>query len=306
MSQEQLRIGIPKGSLQESTLSLFARAGFSFHGSERSLWLSSNDAQIKPVLLRPQEIPGYVADGSLHCGLSGWDWISEAFENHETDITPEHFVMLADLVYSKRTFRNIRWVLAVKRDGPFQTVNDLKPVDGVPRRISTELVGITTRYLGEKGVNAKVSFSWGATEAKVGEFADAIVEATETGASLQANGLKIIDTVFTSSTRFFANRELYRTSEWAKQKLDGMALMLKSCLVADTKELLRVVGREAQLPALLAVVPAELKCTVSHGTDGEAILDLVISKTEARDLVPAFARAGATRITTGPVGILYE
>ena len=301
MSSDQIRIGIPKGSLEESTLALFARAGYSFHGSERSLWLSSNDVQLKPVLLRPQEIPFYVSDGSLDCGLSGWDWISESVENHENGVTEEDFVVLADLCYSKRTFRNIRWVLAVKKDGPFQHVRDL-----TGKRISTELVSITERWLAEKGVNAKVSFSWGATEAKVGEFADAIVEATETGASLEANGLKILETVFTSSTRFFANRSLYRQNDWRRTKLDGIALLLKSCLQADTKESLRVFGGPNELPVLIELMPADVKFTVTPSADGGGTIDLVIGKVESRDLIPKLAGKGATRITTSPVGILYE
>jgi ATP phosphoribosyltransferase len=298
---DQIRIGIPKGSLEESTLALFARAGYSFHGSERSLWLSSNDVQLKPVLLRPQEIPFYVSDGSLDCGLSGFDWISESVENHENGVTEEDFVMLADLCYSKRTFRNIRWVLAVKKDGPFQHVRDLSG-----KRISTELVSITERWLAEKGVNAKVSFSWGATEAKVGEFADAIVEATETGASLAANGLKILETVFTSSTRFFTNRTVYRQNDWRRAKLDGIALLLKSCLQADTKESLRVFGGPAELPSLIELIPADVKFIVTPSADGGGTIDLVISKVEARDLIPRLAGKGASRITTSPVGILYE
>lgn len=306
MSQEPIRIGIPKGSLQESTLALFARAGFNFHGSERSLWLTSNDPELKPVLLRPQEIPAYVSDGSLDCGLSGWDWISESIENHQNGVTDDDFTVLADLCYSKRTFRNIRWVLAVKRDGPFNTVHDLAPKDGVERRISTELVAITERWLSLKGVNAKVSFSWGATEAKVGEFADAIVEATETGASLQANGLKIIDTVFESSTRFFASKRVLRESEWKRTKLEGIALLLKSCLSADTKESLRVVAGPHDLGKLTSLIPATARYTVSPSADGGGIIDLVITKTDARDLIPKLARSGAQRITTSPVGILYE
>ncbi|BDC51989.1 ATP phosphoribosyltransferase [Bryobacterales bacterium F-183] len=304
MSQEQIRIGIPKGSLQESTLSLFTRAGYNFHGSERSLWLSSNDPELKPVLLRPQEIPQYVADGSLDCGLSGWDWISESIENHQTGVTEDDFVMLADLCYSKRTFRNIRWVLAVKKDGPFSTLRDLQTAENV--RISTELVSITERWLGEKGINAKVAFSWGATEAKVGEFADAIVEATETGASLQANGLKILDTVYTSSTRFFARKSVYAANDWRRAKLDSIALLLEACLRADTKESMRVIAGPNELEVLMKLIPAEVKCTVSPAKDGGGIIDMVLTKLEARDLIPKLAKAGADRITTNPVGILYE
>ncbi len=304
--REQIRIGIPKGSLEESTLSLFTRAGFNFRGSERSLWLSSNDPEMKPVLLRPQEIPQYVADGSLDCGLSGWDWISESIENHQTGATEDDFVVLADLNYSKRTYRPIRWVLAVKRDGPYQSLRDLMPVDGVEKRISTELVSITERWLAEKGINCKVAFSWGATEAKVGEFADAIVEATETGASLQANGLKIIDTVFTSSTRFFASKKVYMRNDWRRAKLDSIAMLLESCLRADTKESLRVIAGPTELAALVALIPAQEKYTVSPAADGGGIIDMVITKIDARDLIPRLAKAGATRITTSPVGILYE
>jgi ATP phosphoribosyltransferase len=300
---DQLRIGIPKGSLQESTLALFARAGFSFYGSERSLWLTSSDPEIKPVLLRPQEIPRYVADGSLDCGLAGWDWISEAFEG---GLPEESLQVLTELCYSKRTFRPIRWVLAVKKDGPFQTIQDLQKVGDTERRISTELVNITQRWLATKGIISQVSFSWGATEAKVGAFADAIVEATETGASLESNGLKILDTVLTSTTRFFANREVYRKRGWKRTKLEAMSLLLTSCLQADVKESVRVVARAEELRVLEALIPSDASYTVSHSQDGNGIIDVVVLKSAARELIPRLARNGASRITTSPVGILFE
>jgi ATP phosphoribosyltransferase len=303
MSERQLRLGVPKGSLQESTLALFARAGFSFHGSERSLWLSSNDLEIKPVLLRPQEIPRYVADGTLDCGLSGWDWICETFDGEDST---DHIWMLADLCYSKRTYRSIRWVLAVKKDGPYRTVEDLQRVGDAEKKISTELVNITGRWLANKGIMAQVSFSWGATEAKVGEFADAIVEATETGSSLEANGLKIIDTVLSSTTRFFANKRAYKGTPWKKAKLDGMALLLTSCLQADTKESVRVVAAPSLIRTLTALIPSDASFTVANSQDGDGIIDIVAQKTIARELIPRLARNGATRITANPLGILYE
>ena len=303
MADNQLRIGIPKGSLQESTLSLFARAGFAFYGSERSLWLTSSDIDIKPVLLRPQEIPGYVADGSLDCGLAGWDWICEAIED---GVQEDSLQMLADLCYSKRSFRPIRWVLAVKKDGPYHSLQDLQRVGDSEKRIATELQNITERWLANKGIIAKVAFSWGATEAKVGAFADAIVEATETGSSLEANGLKILDTVFTSTTRFFANREAYRRKGWKRTKLDAISLLLKSCLQAEVKDTVRIVAGPRELPILEALIPSDASYTVSHSLDGSGIIDVVIQKSDARELIPRLARNGAFRITTSPVGMLYK
>jgi len=302
MPDNQLKIGIPKGSLQESTLSLFAKAGFSFYGSERSLWLRSNDPDIVPVLLRPQEIPRYVADGSLDCGLAGWDWISEAFED---GLPEESLLVLSDLCYSKRTFRPIRWVLAVKKDGPYHSIQDLQKTGELEKRISTELVKITERWLATKGIIAKVLFSWGATEAKVGEFADAIVEATETGASLESNGLKILDTIITSTTRFFANREIYKKDGWKRTKLDAIALLLTSCLHAEVNDSIRIISRPADLPILEALIPSEASYTVSQSHDGNNIIDVVIQKSEARNLIPRLARNGACRITASPVGMLY-
>jgi ATP phosphoribosyltransferase len=303
MAETQLKIGLPKGSLQESTLALFARAGFSFYGSERSLWLTSSDPELKPVLLRPQEIPRYVADGSLDCGLAGWDWISEAFEDGLSD---ESLHMLTDLCYSKRTFRPIRWVLAVKKDGPYHSIQDLQRVGESEKRIATELVKITERWLATKGIIARVAFSWGATEAKVGAFADAIVEATETGASLESNGLKILDTVFTSTTRFFANKEVYRQRGWKRTKLDAISLLLTSCLQAEVKESVRVVTAAAELPILEALIPSDASYTVSHSQNGNGIIEIIIQKAAVRDLLPRLARNGASRITTSPVGILFE
>lgn len=293
-----LTIGIPKGSLEESTIALFARAGFSFLGAQRSLWLSSNDPEIKPVLLRPQEIPLFVANGSLDCGLSGLDWITES--NCQGDIR-----FLADLCYSKRSFRPVRWVLAVANDAPYQTVEDLKSMNGQKLRVSTELKATTENWLSERGVVAEVDFSWGATEAKVPVFADAIVDCTETGSSLRANGLRILDTVLTSTTQFFANKQIYR-DDWKRTKLDGISLLLKSCLAADTRVQLHVQVPQSDVDVLTALIPSDANYTVWAGQDGQMMLDIVADKERARDLIPLLVRNGAARVSMTSMGMLYD
>jgi len=295
----QVLLGVPKGSLQESTLGLFAKAGYSFHGSTRSLWLSSNDSEIKPVLLRPQEIPIYVANGSLDAGLSGWDWITE------TGVA-DRVRILADLCYSKRTFRPVRWVLAVAEDSPYQSAEDLQKIGDVPKRISTELKRTTESWLAEKGVVAEVDFSWGATEAKVPAFADAIVECTETGTSLVENRLRIIDTVITSTTQLLANKEVCKTDEWKRTKLESISLLLTSCLAADVKVAVRVVAPAENIPTLLKLIPKEGSVTVCEGQDGNKLIDIVIDKQLARDMIPVLARNGTTRISVETLGMLYE
>jgi ATP phosphoribosyltransferase len=293
-----LTIGIPKGSLEESTISLFAKAGFRFYGSERLLWLTSNDPELKPVLLRPQEIPMYVANGRLDCGLAGWDWIVENGCNGQIR-------QLADLCYSKRSFRAVRWVLAVADDSPFQKVSDLKSVKP-PIRISTELCKVTENWLSERGIIADVRFSWGATEAKVPHFADAIVDCTETGSSLRANGLRIIDTVIESTTQFFANKEIYKTDDWKRTKLDGIALLLKSCLAAERKVSLHLQVPDADADAVTALLPVDANYTMWDGKNGFKLMEVLIDKEEARDIIPVLARNGARKISIASLGMLYE
>ncbi|MBU1487975.1 ATP phosphoribosyltransferase [bacterium] len=294
----QLTIGIPKGSLEESTLSLFAKAGFRFYGSDRSFWLTSNDPELKPVLLRPQEIPLYVANGELDCGLAGWDWIIE-------NSCDEQIRMLADLCYSKRSFRPVRWVLAVSNESSFRDVNELKTIDP-PIRISTELKMVTESWLSERGIIADVSFSWGATEAKVPVFADAIVECTETGVSLLANGLRILDTVLYSTTRFFANKKVYKSSDWKRGKLDGIALLLKSCLVAETKTSLHAQVPNSEIEIVKALIPSEANFSVWEGQEEVMLLEIIIDKDKSRELVPVLARNGARKISLTSLGMLYE
>jgi ATP phosphoribosyltransferase len=294
---DKLVIGIPKGSLEESTLGLFAQAGFRFYGSERSLWLTSNDREIEPVLLRPQEIPLYVADGSLDCGLAGWDWVLE-------NGCEDRLRMLADLCYSKRTFRPVRWVLAVAQDSPFKTIEDLRAAPP-PIRITTELQRFTESWLSERGIEATVSFSWGATEAKVPLLADALVECTETGSSLRANGLRIVTTLLESTTRFFANKEVHNTSDWKRAKLDGIALLLKSCLAAETKVVVHARVPRSEIEVVEALIPREADFSVWEGRRDVMLLEIVMEKEAARDLVPLLARHGALKVSLSPMSMFH-
>jgi ATP phosphoribosyltransferase len=337
-----LKIGIPKGSLQESTLALFSAAGFSFRGSERSLRLSSNDPEIEPVLLRPQEIPVFVSRGNLDCGLAGLDWILETRSGWFKDgqfMGPLH--LLADLQYSKQSFRPVKWVLAVPDDSPCRKTDDLKTLRA-PVRVSTELKWITENWLSKKGIIAEVDFSWGATEAKAGDFANAIVECTETGASLRANRLRILDDVLVSTTQFFAYKPIciqpkesdrpkatskeeeqskefkeqveefqkqvdaYKQSDWKRTKLAGIALLLKSCLAADAKVNVRVLAPLLKAEVIEALIPSSVSYSVWNGKKDEVLFDLIMDKASVRELVPVFARNGATKITGAKLDMFYE
>jgi ATP phosphoribosyltransferase len=278
-------------------LALFAQAGFRFYGSERSLWLTSNDREIEPVLLRPQEIPLYVADGSLDCGLAGWDWILE-------NACEDRLRMLAELRYSKRTFSPVRWVLAVAQDSPFRTVDDLRSAPP-PVRITTELRHFTEGWLSERGIEATVSFSWGATEAKVPLLADALVECTETGSSLRANGLREVATLLESTTRFFANKEVHNKSDWKQTKLDAIALLLKSCLAAETKVLIHARVPRSEIAVVEALIPSQVDFSVWEGQHDVMLLEIVTEKETARDLVPVLARNGASKVSLSPMSMFH-
>jgi len=298
--EKLLTLGIPKGSLEELSLTLFSRAGFVFSGSERSLWLTSNDPEIRPVLLRPQEIPLYVASGSLDCGLSGLDWITETN-------CGDYIRVLADLCFSKRSFRLVRWVLAVSEDSPYHTLGDLRDAQRKPIRVATELKAVTQNWLSERGIVAEVDFSWGATEAKVPVFADAIVECTESGESLRANNLRIIDVVFESTTQFFANRAVYKDDSWKSTKCDEIALLLRGCLTAETKTNIRVLSPPSLARILTALIPSEASFAAWESGDGEVtLIEMVVDKEQSRDIVPALARNGASSIVVGSVGMLHE
>jgi len=282
-----LRLGLPAGSLEESTMDLLQRAGWIVRQRERSYYPSINDPEINAILLRPQQISRYVETGVLDAGLTGKDWVAE----NESDIE-----VIADLVYSKQLLIPVRWVLAVLEDSPVKTVKDLKG-----KRIATELVGCVTRYLKENGVNAKVEFSWGATEVKPGEFVDAIVDVTETGSSLRANRLRIVDTVMTSNTQLIASHDA-AADAWKREKLDTLAMMLKGAILARGKVGLKMNIPELKVDEITAKLPALRRPTISHlAESGWVAIEVVIDESEVRNIIPELKRLGAEGIIEYPL-----
>ncbi|HCD99535.1 MAG TPA: ATP phosphoribosyltransferase [Armatimonadetes bacterium] len=288
----KLRIGLPKGSLQEATFSLFERAGFLFKSSSRSYEPVVNDPELEPILLRPQEIPQYVEDGVIDCGLTGHDWVVDCgVDVHE----------VCELRYSKLTTNPIRVVLAVHQDSPIQTVQDLQG-----KRIATEYVRLTERYLGERGVKAHVEFSWGACEVKVPLLVDAIVVNTETGSSLRAHNLRIVETLLTSTTRLVANRDAWR-DEWKRGKIESLEILLTGAMNAA-----KLVGLKMNLPVarkdeILSLLPALRNPTLSPLADPEWVAaEVILDQTQVRDLIPALKRAGATGLVEYPLNkVIY-
>ena len=287
-----LKLGLPKGSLQEATLSLFRKAGFSFAIGSRSYTASCDDPEISAILIRAQEMSRYVEEGIFDLGLTGLDWIQE---NHSK------VYEVADLVYAKASMRPVRWVLAVPESSPFKTVKDLKG-----KRIATEVVNITRDYLAANKVKADVEFSWGATEAKAPDLVDAIVEVTETGNSLRANNYRIIDTVLESWTKLIANPKAIR-DPWKKAKIENIALLLKAAIEAEGKVGLKMNVERRKLEALLKVLPALTSPTVSNLTDENFVaLETVIQESLAKRLIPDLKRAGATGIIEYPLNkVIY-
>ena len=286
-SDKILRLGLPKGSLQESTFSLFQKAGYNISVSSRSYFPNIEDEEIKLMLVRAQEMARYVELGTFDAGLTGKDWIIE---------TNSDVVEIAELVYAKQSMRPVKWVLAVQEDSPFKTVLDLNG-----KRISTEVVNITNKYLEKHNVKASVEFSWGATEVKVPELADAIVEVTETGNSIRANHLRIIDTVLESSTRLIANKDAYKDS-WKKEKIDTIALLLKAAIAAEGKVGLKMNIRKSDLPKIIGIIPALRKPTVSPLYDDEWVaIETIIEERIVRILVPELKRSGAEGIIEYPL-----
>ena len=282
-----LRLGLPKGSLQESTLKLFRKAGYRINISSRSYYPSFDDTEIESMLIRAQEMAGYVEAGILDCGLTGKDWIMEQNVSvHE----------VAELIYAKEGLRPVKWVIAVPNDSKIKTVKDLNG-----KRISTELVGFTKRYLKSKGVKAEVDFSWGATEVKPPHLADAIVELTETGTSLRANNLRVIDIILQSSTRFVANKKAWN-DKWKRQKMENIVMLLKGALAAEEKVGLKMNVSTKSLKRVMSLLSSMHSPTISALSDeGWYALEVIINEKQVRDLIPKLKMAGATGLVEYPL-----
>ncbi len=287
-----LKLGIPAGSLQEATGELLRRAGYKITFSSRSYYPTIDDDQIECLLIRAQEMARYVQDGVLDAGLTGYDWIME---------TGADVYEVAELIFSKVSRRPVRWVLCVPEDSPLRSVSDLQG-----KRIATEAVGLTTRFLQQHGVTAKVEFSWGATEVKPPRLADAIVEVTETGSSLRANNLRILAEVLQSTTRLIANHQSY-ADPWMKQKIDDLALMLKGAMAAEGKVgLMMNVPREC-LGKVLALLPALLQPTVSDLADKQWVdVNTILDEAIVRQIIPRLKAAGARGIVEYPLSKVID
>ncbi|NMA41612.1 MAG: ATP phosphoribosyltransferase [Lentisphaerae bacterium] len=273
-----LRLGLPKGSLEETTVDMFRRAGYKIDIQSRSYYPTIDDPEIECVLIRAQEMARYVQEGVLDAGLTGYDWVLE---------TGADVVEIAELVYGKVGRKPLRWVLAVPNNSDIKSAKDLEG-----KRIATEAVGMTKRYLEKHGVNASVEFSWGATEVKPPRLADAIVEITETGSSLKANNLKIIDTLCETTTRFIANHEAAQ-DPFKRRKMDRLALLLKAVLAAETKVGLMLNVHKDNLERVLAILPALQRPTVAHLSDPDWYsLTTVIDQHVARDIIPELMAVG--------------
>jgi ATP phosphoribosyltransferase len=283
----KLKLGIPKGSLENATVDLFRRAGFSITTSSRSYFPGIDDPDIECMLIRAQEMARYVEDGILDAGLTGRDWVEE---------NEAHVVAVADLIYAKQSFGKVRWVLAVPEASDFHSVKDL---DG--KIIATELVATTKRYLAANGVKAKVEFSWGATEVKPPVLADAIVEVTETGSSLRANKLKIIDTVLESNTQLIANQDSWQDS-WKQRKLNDMKMLLEGAINALGKVGLMLNVHKNDLDRVLDVLPALKRPTISHLSDQEWLaVNTILDESTVRDIIPRLKQAGGQGIVEYPL-----
>ena len=279
---DQIKLGLPKGSLQDSTFALMKKAGWNFKVGSRSYVPSVDDPAIAARLIRPQEIARYVELGLLDAGLTGYDWIYE----NGADV-----VEVAELCYSKATSNPVRWVLAVPNDSPIQGVQDLQG-----KRIATEAVGLTKRYLADHGVTAEIEFSWGATEVKAPELVDAIVELTETGSSLRANQLRIVDTVLTSTTRFIANKDTWAVPE-KRAKIEQIALLLAGALNAEAKVLLKMNAKKGDVASVCRVLPALHAPTVNPlGDPSWVAIETVVDESVVREIIPQLKAAGASGI----------
>ncbi len=289
MSERVLRIGLPKGSLQKATIDIFRKAGFPITVDERQYKPDFDDDELWGVLLRAQEMPDYVAGGILDCGLTGLDWIRERG-------VEEQVVEVADLVYAKHGMRPYKWVLAVHESSDIQGPGELQG-----KRVATELVDVTTKYLAEHGVEAQVEFSWGATEAKCPSLVDAIVEGTETGSTLAANNLRIVDVLFESCTKFIASRDAWADS-WKREKIEVIAMLLQGAIDAELKVGLKMNVAREDLDAVVDELPALKRPTVSPLANGEWVaIETIVDSALVRQLIPRLKAAGAQGIIEYPL-----
>jgi ATP phosphoribosyltransferase len=283
----KLKLGIPKGSLENATIDLFRRAGFTITTSSRSYFPSIDDPEIECMMIRAQEMARYIEDGVLDAGLTGRDWVEESEAKVEA---------VADLIYAKQSFGKVRWVLAVPESSPFQSVKDLEG-----KVIATELVATTKRYLAANGVRAKVEFSWGATEVKPPVLADAIVEVTETGSSLRANKLRIIETVLESNTQLIANVDTWRDA-WKRRKIEDIRLLLEGAINALGRVGLILNVRKECLPAIINILPALKTPTISNLSDPDWVaVHTILDEITVRNIIPRLKEAGGQGIVEYPL-----
>ena len=283
-ADQTLRLGLPKGSLQDSTFELLHRAGYDFSVSSRSYFPSIDDEQLEAMLVRAQEMARYVEDGTFDAGITGKDWIMET--------GADDVVEVADLIYSKRSMRPVRWVLAVPQNSDINSVQDLEG-----KRVATEVTHLTQQWLDEHGVDAQVEFSWGATEAKCPELVDAIVEVTETGSTLRANGLRIAEVLMESNTQLIANKEAWE-NDWKRRKIENLAMLIEGAIRSESRKGLKLNARRDDAREIIDMLPALRMPTVSSlalGDDWVAI-ETVIEEKEVRTLLPKLKRAGAEGI----------
>ena len=286
MPDKTLKLGIPTGSLQKATIELFNKAGFHIAETERGYAPRIDDEQIQPIYLRAQEMSRYVADGALDAGITGYDWITE----NGSDV-----VQVAELAYSKTSNKPTRWVLAVPNESKVKKPEDLRDA-----LIATELVNVTKKYFADKNIDVKIEFSWGATEAKA-RLLDAIVELTETGSSLKANNLRIIDTVLTSTPRFIANKKAWQDN-FKREKIENISILLNAAIDARSRVGLKMNVRKSDLEKVLKLLPAEKSATISSLADSDYMaIEVVVEDKVERTLVPALKRAGASGIITYPL-----
>jgi ATP phosphoribosyltransferase len=285
LPENTLRLGLPSGSLQNATIELFGKAGYRVTIDSRSVFPRIDDDKISAVLFRAQEISRYIVEGIIDCGLTGYDWIVE--NGNEADV-----VEVCELEYSRASSNPIKWVLAVPEESSIQKAEELK--GGI---VSTELVGVVKRYFEKKGIDVQVEFSWGTTEIKA-RIADAIVDCTETGSSLRANNLRIIDTLLRSTTRFVCSKKAWETP-WKREKLENMAMLLKGAIDARSKVGLKLNAPKSKLQDIVGFLPSEKSSTVRHLADENWVaVEVILEDKQERELIPRLKRAGATGIIT--------